>query len=700
MTKELLIDAVGYLDESYLADFHQMDVALVNQKNVRKRKSFRAILISAAAIMLVIAMLTVSLPVAYIANYQKVNAYVSEAVDRVLFPLDGEDGESINKEDLLINWTEWVITKQLFDALGAGTDDSLIDKMQGNEDGLVGETFNDLGKFLQKLYEYYLKYIGESDSTEEQESTEDVETDPLEQIPTLKTEGYITFERKKTQDYWTVTRIASDSRIEETQGVVVIPETFLDLPVTVIGQKAANENAYIKHIVLSDSITTIEGMAFAYCANLTQITWSKNLTEIGNGAFASTGFERITIPDCVQSFGHSVFSQCLSLQSIKLPEGLTEISDSFAWGCTSLSEIYIPDTCITVNAGAFAECTSLKRIDLPSGLQTIGDEAFASSGLETVTIPDSVTAMGTGVFQSCRSLYKAVLPDNLTYVPDNTFNQCFKLDNFVIPSSCEKIQSNAFTSCISLQEIQISDTVTEISTSAFSACTKLQKVVMSQNIKVLYNYAFSGCSALESIVLPEGLEEIGRYAFANCSALREINLPQSLKKIGLESFSGCTSLASVRIPDGIEEMGERAFLNCYNLKSAYVPAFKQEYEGPYELFMGCTRLTEVTFGEGFNENDLETGMFTETGLIEIRIPNTVHVINSRVFQNCPDLKTVYLPTELEHIITGAFKNCPNLTTMYYNGTVAQFQEEVIVGGGSVDPGVTVVCTDGEIVIGE
>jgi hypothetical protein len=164
MKKVLFVDAVGMIDTDLLESYTLMDQRLRNHQIAKKRKSKRylvTLLAAALSMMLCVALLVTSLPLIYVFNAEKINTAVSEGVENILFPLDKEteDGENINPEELLINWVEWEFAAEFFNALGAGTDDSVIDQlqsMQGN--GLVGESMQGLGDFLKRLYEYYLEH--------------------------------------------------------------------------------------------------------------------------------------------------------------------------------------------------------------------------------------------------------------------------------------------------------------------------------------------------------------------------------------------------------------------------------------------------------------------------------------------------------------------------------------------------------------
>ena len=90
MNKELLIEAVGYLDQSYLADYDTIKKALLIKKKRRKKARLTRILIAAAVIVLAMSVLLVSLPVMYLSNRESIHKEFAQVVDNVLFPLEKE----------------------------------------------------------------------------------------------------------------------------------------------------------------------------------------------------------------------------------------------------------------------------------------------------------------------------------------------------------------------------------------------------------------------------------------------------------------------------------------------------------------------------------------------------------------------------------------------------------------------------------
>ena len=66
------------------------------------------------------------------------------------------------------------------------------------------------------------------------------------------------------------------------------------------------------------------------------------------------------------------------------------------------------------------------------------------SSLEIITIPDSVTTIGSYVFESCSSLETIIIGKNDTTIGSYAFSSCSSLKNITIPDSVTTIESCAF----------------------------------------------------------------------------------------------------------------------------------------------------------------------------------------------------------------------------------------------------------------
>ena len=97
---------------------------------------------------------------------------------------------------------------------------------------------------------------------------------------------------------------------------------------------------------------------------------------------------------------------------------------------------------------AFSGCTGLTSITIPNSVTSIGSEVFCfCRGLTSVTIGNSVTSIGDGAFADCSSLTSIEIPNSVTSIGYRAFSGCNNLTSIEIPNSVTSIGSGAFDSC-------------------------------------------------------------------------------------------------------------------------------------------------------------------------------------------------------------------------------------------------------------
>ena len=209
----------------------------------------------------------------------------------------------------------------------------------------------------------------------------------------------------------------------------------------------------------------------------------------------------------------------------------------------------------------------VNEVVIEYGITEIDDGAFHKLKMKKITIPDSVTKIGSSAFWYCGLLDKITIPNGVTEISSSTFRGCSSLKEVNLPNAVTSIGSNAFDGCCALGEITIPDSVTSIGNFAFEWCKTLKKINIPNGVTKIGHGTFMGCTSLEEVIIPNGVTEIGDAAFEYCKSLKKIVIPNSVTKIGYEAFKGCTSLEEVIISNSVTEIGFDAFLDCERLKS-------------------------------------------------------------------------------------------------------------------------------------
>ncbi len=232
---------------------------------------------------------------------------------------------------------------------------------------------------------------------------------------------------------------------------------------------------------------------------------------------------------------------------------------------------------------------------------------MASSGLTSITIGNSVTSIGEGVFVECTSLeYIVVDADNSVYDSRENCNAIIATSwnslmhgckNTIIPNSVKGIGKYAFGYCYDLTSITIPSSVTTIGNCAFVACRSLISITIGNSVTKIGADAFSGCSGLTSVTIGNGVTTIGNNAFSSCYGLTSVTIGNSVTKIGADAFSKCSALKDFYCPtERIPTTGNRIF-DGVKLSSAtlHVPAASLQKYGstyPWYRFGQIVALTE------------------------------------------------------------------------------------------------------------
>ena len=383
-----------------------------------------------------------------------------------------------------------------------------------------------------------------------------------------------------------------------------------------IGDYAFQNCENMETVTLPDKVTKIGSEVFWNCKALTTFSGGKSLKEVGTWCFENCeNLTTVTFPTTLTRLENSTFYGCKKLTTVN---GLTNVeyigSSVFPTGCpwyTSLpdGQIYIGKIFYKYK-GTIPEGTT---INIKEGTKGVSQYAINGSGLVALTIPQSVTEIGSPIAYDCINLNsitvasgnsrydsrnncnaiietatnllingctKTVIPNTVTAIGYDALRGC-GFTSVTIPDKVDSIASDAFYGCKNLKQVTVGKGVRKIMSNPFAYCYNIEDIIVSSSnpyfdsrnnckgiIEKSTNTLRLGCS---NTVIPSSVKAIGNSAFRTCGNgnMLSYTIPNQIEKIENYAFEYLSSLRSITIGSGVKEMGNSVFYGCNNLTSIH-----------------------------------------------------------------------------------------------------------------------------------
>ncbi|MDR0920166.1 MAG: leucine-rich repeat protein [Oscillospiraceae bacterium] len=511
----------------------------------------------------------------------------------------------------------------------------------------------------------------------------------------------------------------------------------------------AFENSGLTEINIPDTVTSIGANAFANCALSKAIIYSASIT-FGDDFFGTDIFSNVadgfkiygyavsdvdtyaetkrfefvpftaedleytivngvitdyndtatdlTIPSMIQGqnivgIGIGAFYHKDTLRTVEIPDGVKTIGELAFANCTNLTEVTFGENSKleTIEYEAFYS-TKISKITIPEGVTSIGDRAFYSTSFSKVVFLNSgETTFGANVIPTSHQLtiYGYAGSAVETYVKDTVNDLTVTFVPFGANDSDYTIVDGVITGYSgTATDLVIPDTIqgqeiVGIGNAAFYNNDDIISVEIPKSVLVIESNAFYSCENLEEVTFAAGsqLEQINSTAFYE-TGLTKITIPASVKTIYAYAFNYCANLEEVTFGENskLETIGSGAFDNS-GLTSIAIPDNVTSIG--FSAFYECEKLTTVTFGKNSELETISSQAFYNSGLTSIAIPKEVTSIGTNAFYNCANLEEVTFgkDSELTTIGVGAFSATTALTAIYIPEGVTSIANSTFLNSG-------------------
>lgn len=392
--------------------------------------------------------------------------------------------------------------------------------------------------------------------------------------------------------------LAEESKNTVTSLVIPATVTRNGVTYTVKSVGGFGRNTVITEVIIPETVETVKSYAFLSCTNLSEVVFFEGLLSIEANAFGDTSIRTLYIPSSVLEIGNNAFYRNAYLTGVTFAGDCSLGSDVFkdcnkdllVYGPETTDSgysmlyiyfsdpsinipfcLYTPASCLLYSISTGSNpyviiqglrnhtCSGHTNIRIPElidgyTVKVIADGAFQNKPVQSVTIPKTVTSIGSNVFAGCSELNQIIIAEGNTrysFVSTTDDNGNMKSGALLNGDGTVLI---GYLSVSTASSYTVPQTVKEIKNNAFEGATALESVVIGENVETLGVNLFKGCTSLVSVTFDNNKY----YTFEN-GAIYNITKSKLLSYIGKEK--------RLVIPSTVTDIGESAFEGVDGLES-------------------------------------------------------------------------------------------------------------------------------------
>lgn len=310
---------------------------------------------------------------------------------------------------------------------------------------------------------------------------------------------------------------------------LTFPTTIGALTVKGLGDGAIANQRGITGVSIPATYEWIGDGTFSNCTSLASVTLENGLRTIGRYPFNGTNVGKISIPASVSSIDGNVLYGCGPAATVSVS------SDSQHFSLSDDGTLY--DKSFTT---LYAVPTATKTLTVPSATTSIADDAFAGCVvLDNVKFLGNAPAAADDIFADTPATMKiTVLDGSLGWDGDSTSSALpasglwrnRKIE--LAPGEADKYPDGDGT----VWDVTVYDNKAELGA---NGATPIIPASTSGEVSVPGEITIDG-KTYTITSIPDG-------AFENCNEITAVNIPASITTIAADAFNGCTSLESITV---------------------------------------------------------------------------------------------------------------------------------------------------------